>query len=238
MTIPRTTLASLAVLLAASGMASAQTAPTAPKPQATTQAAAPPAGGMVLDYRDKKFRTADPAVAAGDKAKLVAAVAPLKSEAVRALGRDFTVLGHAKGQLARQGDVDFYLLSLARPVAAEPFPKSAAQVIVALKGDEAVASYTLPADRQYARLVGAVDMDGDKTSEVLLEGSGYNMGQLIVALAAVKLATDGTTSVAQAIPEVYADSCDNPVGAKTRSAKTLVLQGGKLVETVHPEKCG
>ena len=58
-------------------------------------------------------------------------------------------------------------------------------------------------------------MDGDGASEVLLEGSGYNMGQLITAVDAVKLEANGTTRVAQSIPEVYADSCENPVGKKT-----------------------
>ncbi len=100
--------------------------------------------------------------------------------------------------------MDFFLLSQKRPVAAEPFPKAAAQVIVVLKGKDVVGTYVLPAERQYARLVGAVDMDGDNASEVLLEGAGYNMGQLIMAVDAVKLETNGTTRVAQSIPEVYA----------------------------------
>ena len=134
--------------------------------------------------------------------------------------------------------MDFFLLSKTRPIAAEPFPKTAAQVIVALKGKDVVGTYVIPAERQYARLVGAVDMDGDNASEVLLEGSGYNMGQLVMAVDAVKLEVNGTTRVAQSIPEVYSDSCENPVGKKSRSAKIISLRGGKLVETVHPEKCG
>jgi len=111
-------------------------------------------------------------------------------------------------------------------------------VIVALKGKDVVGTFVLPAGRQYARLVGAVDMDGDNTSEVLLEGSGYNMGQLIMAVDAVKLEANGTTRVAQSIPEVYSDSCGGGAAKKARSAKTISLRGGKLVETVHPEKCG
>ena len=134
--------------------------------------------------------------------------------------------------------MDFFLLSEKPPIAAEPFPQAPAQVIVALKGKDVVGTYVIPAARQYAKLVGAVDMDGDGVSEVLLEGSGYNMGQLITAVDAVKLEANGTTRVAQSIPEVYSDSCENPVGKKSRSAKTISLRGGKLVETVHPEKCG
>ena len=193
---------------------------------------------VLLDYRDKTFRAGEPAIGAAAKAKISTALAPVASDAVKALGKDFAVLGHAKGQLAKDGEVDFYLLSLARSVAAEPFPKTASQVIVALKGDTAAATWVLPAGRQYARLVGAADLDGDRSSEMLLEGSGYNMGQLILSLDAVKLGANSTTSVAQSIPEVYANTCDNPVGAKGRAAKTINVSGGKLVAAVHPEKCG
>ena len=73
---------------------------------------------------------------------------------------------------------------------------------------------------------------------MLLEGSGYNMGQLIMSLDVVRLGSNGTTSVAQSIPEVYADTCDNPVGTKGRAAKTISVSGGKLTAAVHPEKCG
>ena len=194
--------------------------------------------GVVLDYTKRAFRDAEAGVDSADKARISSAVASAPSDAVKALGKDLVVLGRAKGKLPKAGDVDFFLLSQKRPVAAEPVPKAAAQVIVALKGKDVVGTFVLPADRQYARLVGAVDMDGDNTSEVLLEGSGYNMGQLIMAVDAVRLEANGTTRVAQSIPEVYADTCDNPVGQKTRSAKTISLRGGKLVETVRPEKCG
>ena len=194
--------------------------------------------GVVLDYTKRGFRDAEPAVAAADKTRVASALTSVPSDAVKALGKDLVLLGHAKGKSAKAGDVDFFLLSQKRPVAAEPAPKAAAQVIVVLKGKDVVGTYVMPAERQYARLVGAVDMDGDNASEVLLEGSGYNMGQLIMAVDAVKLEANGTTRVAQSIPEVYADSCENPVGKKTRSAKTISLRGGKLVEAIAPEKCG
>jgi hypothetical protein len=194
--------------------------------------------GVLLDYRDSRFRDAQPATSAADKARITTALAATSSEAVKALGKDFVVLGHARGVLAKAGEVDFFLLSLARPAAAEPFPKTAAQVIVAMKGKDAVAAYALPAQRQYARLVGVVDMEGDGTSEALLESSGYNMGQLLMSIDAVKLEANGATRVAQSVPEVYSDTCDNPVGAKNRASKTIRLTGAKLVATVHPEKCG
>lgn len=41
---------------------------------------------------------------------------------------------------------------------------------------------------QYAQQLGVVDIDGDKTSEVLLEASSYSMGQLVMGIDAVKLA--------------------------------------------------
>jgi hypothetical protein len=212
-------IVAFALLSAASGLAQAQ-------------------DGVVLDYTKRGFRDAAPAVAAADKTRVSSALPAVPSDAVKALGKDLVLLGHAKGKSPKAGDVDFFLLSQKRPVAAEPVPKAAAQVVVVLKGKDVVATYVLPAERQYARLVGAVDLEGDNASEVLLEGSGYNMGQLIMAVDAVKLEANGTTRVAQSIPEVYADSCENPVGKKTRSAKTISLRGGKLVEAVHPEKCG
>ncbi|GEP62119.1 hypothetical protein [Reyranella soli] len=212
-------VAAFALLSAASGLAQAQ-------------------DGVVLDYTKRGFRDAAPAVAAADKTRVTSALAATPSDAVKALGKNRVVLGQAKGKSAKAGDVDFFLLSEKPPIAAEPFPKAAAQVIVALKGKDVVGTYVLPAERQYARLVGAVDMDGDNASEVLLEGSGYNMGQLIMAVDAVKLEASGTTRVAQSISEVYWDGCENPAGKKARSAKTISLRGGKLVETVHPEKCG
>ncbi len=211
--------AAVALLLATSGLAQAQ-------------------DGVVLDYTKRGFRDAEPAVAAADKTRVTSALASVQSDPVKALGKNLVLLGHAKGKSPKAGDVDFFLLSEKPPIAAEPFPQAPAQVIVALKGKDVVGTYVIPAARQYAKLVGAVDMDGDGASEVLLEGSGYNMGQLITAVDAVKLEANGTTRVAQSIPEVYADSCENPVGKKSRSAKTISLRGGKLVETVHPEKCG
>jgi hypothetical protein len=211
--------AAFVLLLATSGLAQAQ-------------------DGVVLDYTKRGFRDAEPAVAAADKTRVTSALASFPSDPVKALGKNLVVLGHAKGKSPKAGDVDFFLLSEKPPIAAEPFPQAPAQVIVALKGKDVVGTYVIPAARQYAKLVGAVDMDGDGASEVLLEGSGYNMGQLITAVDAVKLEANGTTRVAQSVPEVYADSCENPVGKKSRSAKTISLRGGKLVETVHPEKCG
>jgi hypothetical protein len=213
------TAAAVALLLATSGLAQAQ-------------------DGVVLDYTKRGFRDAEPAIAAADKTRVTSALASVQSDPVRALGKNLVVLGRAKGKSPKVGDVDFFLLSEKPPIAAEPFPQAPAQVVVALKGKDVVGTYVIPAARQYAKLVGAVDMDGDGASEVLLEGSGYNMGQLITAVDAVKLEANGTTRVAQSIPEVYSDSCENPVGQKARSAKTISLRGGKLVETVHPEKCG
>ena len=90
------------------------------------------------------------------------------------------------------------------------------------------------------RLVGAVDMDGDTASEVLLEGAGYNMGQLfIMAVDAVKLEANGTTRIHQHIPEVYADSCGNPAVKKSRSARPSACAAASSGwRPVHPEKCG
>lgn len=194
--------------------------------------------GVLLDYRDLQFRDAQPGVNAAEKARISTALAAVSSDAVKALGKDFVVLGEARGQLATAGEVDFFLLSLTAPIAAEPFPETAGQVIVAMKGKDVVATYDLPAATQYAQLRGAVDIDGDKNSEVLLEASIYNMGQLIMSIDAVKLQPESATSVVQSIPEVYSDSCENPSGTKARASKSVSLTGGKLVATAYPENCG
>ena len=191
---------------------------------------------VVADYRNKQFRAAEPSVGPTEKARLSSALA--SAPAAKDLAKDFVLLGQAKGKLGKEGDVDFFLVSAKAPAASQPFPDGASQVVVAMKGKDAVATYVVPNKRQYARLVAAVDVDGDSNSEILLEGSGYNMGQLIVAVHVIKLDANGTTRVVQSIPEVYSDSCENPAGKKTRSAKTVSLRGGKLVEAVHPLKCG
>jgi hypothetical protein len=195
--------------------------------------------GVILDYTKQGFATAKPAVDPADKARVTSALASVPSDAVKALGKDRVVLGHAKGKSPKAGDVDFFLLSQRPPVAAEPSPEAPAQVLVVLKGKDVVGTYVMPARAQYARLVSAVDLDGDNASEVLVEGTHYNMGQLVTAVNVVKLEANGTTRVVQTIPEVYADSCEGPASQKkSRSAKTISLRGGKLVETVHPQKCG
>ena len=144
--------AAVALLLATSSLAQAQ-------------------DGVVLDYTKRGFRDAEPAVAAADKTRVTSALASVQSDPVKALGKNLVVLGHAKGKSPKAGDVDFFLLSEKPPIAAEPFPQAPAQVIVALKGKDVVGAYVIPAARQYAKLVGAVDMDGDGASEVLLEGA-------------------------------------------------------------------
>ena len=204
-----------------------------------TSALAQAQDGVLLDYTKKGFLSAGPTVDAADKARVSSALALLPSDAVKALGSGRVLLGHAKGKAPKAGDVDIFLLSQKEPIAAQPFPEGPPQVIVVLKGKDVVGTHVVPAGRQFTRLVGAVDLDGDNASEVLVEGAGYNMGQLIVALNVLKLEANGTSRIVQTIPEVYDDACEAPAGQnKTLSAKTISLRGGKLVESVHPLKCG
>ena len=154
--------------------------------------------------RNGASATPQPAVAAADKTRVSSALTSAPSDAVKALGKNLVLLGHAKGKSAKAGDVDFFLLSEKPPVAAEPFPKAAAQVIVALKGKDVVGTYVLPAERQYARLVGAVDMDGDNASEVLLEGSRLQHGPAHHGGGCRQARGKRHDRVAQSIPEVYA----------------------------------
>ena len=119
--------AAFALLLATSGLAQAQ-------------------DGVVLDYTKRGFRDAEPAVAAADKTRVSSALASFPSDPVKALGKNLVVLGHAKGKSPKAGDVDFFLFAEKPPIAAEPFPKAPAQVIVALKGKDVVGTYVIPAD--------------------------------------------------------------------------------------------
>lgn len=100
--------------------------------------------GVVLDYRNRPFRDAAPAANAADKARVTAALASVPGDAAKALGKDFVVLGQAKGKLAKAGDVEFFLLSLKPPVAAEPFPQAPAQVIVAMRARTPLAASSCP----------------------------------------------------------------------------------------------
>jgi hypothetical protein len=77
-------VAAFALLSAASGLAQAQ-------------------DGVVLDYTKRSFRDAQPAVAAADKTRVTSALASAPSDAVKALGKNLVLLGHAKGKTAKAG---------------------------------------------------------------------------------------------------------------------------------------
>ena len=193
--------------------------------------------GLSLDYRDVKFRMATPGINAADTEKIGAALAGVSSAAVRALGSEPVVLGEARGTMGKTGPADFYLLSGKPPVAIEPFPDAPAQVILAIREGQAIKTYVLPKEVQYSRIVGAVDMDEDGLSEVLLEASAMNMGEIHTSVSAIRLEARNTARPVQTLDDVYLDTCEAPHGDKLRSAKMVRLQGAELTGEATAERC-
>eukprot|EP00913_Durusdinium_trenchii_P008246 g7743.t1 len=205
---------------------------------ATSSPASAAKDGLIVDYGDAQFRMATPGANAAEKSKVATALEGSQQAAVTALGADFVLLGSMEGALPKAGPVTFYLVSKRAPVAAEPFPDGPGQVIAAIKGDRAVATYGLPKEVQYARLIGAVDVDGDGASELLLEANAMNMGEMQTSADLIKLLAKNGTRVEQTISGVYVDSCEAPRGEKLRTVKAISLEGGRLVTSDRSERCG
>ncbi len=192
----------------------------------------------LLDYRDTAFLTGSAYYSQAERRQVAKAVKTGPEALVRALGDDFAILGDADGAFSAPGRTErIYLVQKRAPLAIQPFPDGPPPALVALHAGEPVAVYALPADVQYQRLVAAADSNGDGRDEVLLEASSMNMGQMIVALDAIRLGQPGEATVAQTLPEVYADACDNPKGAKTRRAATITVQAQGFVAEAHELGC-
>jgi hypothetical protein len=164
-------------------------------------AAAPRA---VLDYRNETPDTV-PVISAETRAAL--------AKATQAAGQraDFVLLGHVRGDFSAAGSAeDLYLIADKAPAAADRSPQGAGQILVAVRGGAASATYRLPAEQRYRRIAGAVDSDGDGRGEVLLETGFYNMGQSVTSLDLVGLGADGMAAIRQSLKEVVYDGCDNP----------------------------
>lgn len=193
---------------------------------------------VILDYQDPQFRMAMPGSNAAERRHIAMALRSVATEEIKALGNDFVILGGAEGKLFGAGEVDFHLISSEEPVAIEPFVDRPAQVILALKNDQAAGSFHLPEELQFTRVVGAVDIDGDGASEVLLEANTMNMGELHTAVYAIRLEGEMKASVAQMLSGAFVDTCDTPHGERSRIAMSISLEGGELKGTPHKESCG
>ena len=196
------------------------------------------AGEPLLDYRRTALRDAPAASTAADRASVARALAEDAPPAIRQeLGRAFVVLGSVavSGPGARER---IHLVQEREPVAIDPFPTAAAPVLVATGPTGPARFWRLPADAQYRRLAAAVDLDGDGRSEVLLESSFMNMGELATALTAVRL--DPATPVAtpvQVLPAVATDACDGG-RSRRRTGSTVAPDGaGRLVARSYGMPC-
>ena len=114
------------------------------------------------------------------RTRVSSALTSVSSDSVKALGKDLVVLGHAKGKSPKAGDVDFFLLSENTTDRRRALPEDGRAGDRRNEGKRR-RRHLCHSGRSGSmqRLVGAVDLDGDNASEVLLEGSGYNMGHQI-----------------------------------------------------------
>lgn len=175
---------------------------------------------VVIDYNDGALDMADPAQ---------------WSPIAEKIGGDIEVLGEVSGAFTEGvADEVAYLVSNGAPVAADPFPE-VSQRLVVFAGEEQVADWALPGDSAYSRAVTAADMDGDGISEVILEGSFYNMGTLALGLSAIRVGE--TPEVIQTLPEVFVDSCEAGVGDKSISTSIVSIVDGQMVAETTDQPC-
>lgn len=196
------------------------------------------AAELILDYRDPGFRDARAFYSAAETQKVLSTVTSRAPELVRALGERPVIIGSADGSFSRPGARErAYVIEAAPPAAIEPFPKAVAPVLAVIEGDKPVAVLPLAKDTQYQRVAGAADVDGNGTSELMLETTFMNMGQISTALDVVDVGKAREPVVVQTLKEVYFDGCENPRGERSRSASTLTISGGKLVARKYPATC-
>ena len=151
------------------------------------------------------------------------------------IGGEVEVLGEAQGAYTAAGaDEIAYLVSDSAPPASDPFPE-VSQRIVVFAGDEQVADWALPADGVFDRLVTGADLDGDGISEVIAEGSFYNMGTSATSLSAIRVGE--TPEVIQTLSDVYVDSCEAGVGEQAITASAVRVSDGQLVAEPETLDC-
>lgn len=176
---------------------------------------------VVIDYRDE--------------AVLDFADTEQWSPIAEKLGDGLTVLGEVSGSFTKSGaDEVAYLVSKGRPAANDPFLQ-VTQHLAIFAGDEQVGDLMLPDNAAYTRAVRAVDVNGDGVSEVVLEGSFYNMGTSAIGLDVIRIGE--TPEVIQTLPEVYLNSCDAGIGEKTISASLVRVGDGELVAKAAKQAC-
>jgi hypothetical protein len=182
--------------------------------------AAPAAAQVLVDYRDGE------ALAMADTAQWGAIA--------EKIGGEVEVLGEVRGSFTAAGaDEVAYLVSDGAPVAAEPFPELNQRLVV-FAGEQQMADWAIP-EAAFSRPVTAVDLDGDGISEVIVEGSFYNMGTLALGVSAIKVGQ--VPEIIQSLPDVYVDSCEAGVGEKGITASAISVSDGQLVAETETLEC-
>ena len=191
--------------------------------------------GVLFDYRDADFRMGQAFYSASERQQVAAG---LDSALVDELGPEFVIVGDAEGAFgAGDSTEEIYLLQSQPAVALEPFPDAPAPVLAVFKDEKAIATYRLPKEVQYQRLIGASDVNGDGIADVLLESSFMNMGQIVSSVDVFDL-SGGEAKLLQSLPEVFSDACENPAGEQTLSASTISPgPDGLLVAESHALDC-
>ena len=194
---------------------------------------------VVLDYRDQAFLMGQPFYSQPERRQIAAALKKAPGELSQEMGTDFAVLGDVEGAFTKaDADQHLYLVQAAAPVAIEPFPDAPAPVLLVTEGGRFAASYRLPKEVQYQRLVAAADGDGDGRDEVLLEAAFMNMGEALTTVDVVELGTEGAARTRQQLQSVYDDSCETGAGEKKRTASTVSIEGGRFVARAYDVGCG
>lgn len=176
--------------------------------------------GVLIDYRDgAALDLADPAQ-----------WAPIAEQ----IGGEIEVLGEVRGAFTAAGAEEVaYLVSDAAPVAAEPFPELNQRIVV-FSGNQQVADWPIP-EAAFSRPVTATDLDGDGISELIVEGSFYNMGTLAIGISAIKVGE--VPEIIQTLTDVYVDSCEAGVGEQAITAGAVSVSDGQLTVESETQDC-
>lgn len=215
-----------------------------------------PETSIVLDYRDDTWRALQTVTTSSFTADVIEALMPMELAAhivfglsrsdFAAVAQDITIISEVRGSFTASGERQrALLLGIGKPLSIDPQPQYH-QALAIMEDRTVLRLMQLVQGSSYQRAPGLLDINGDGIHEVWLESSFYNMGQQVDALDLVQLRGNGA-QVVERFPEVYVDSCENPVGAQERSATTISFDASTMILsnkryelacTVPPEAAG